>query len=567
MSPIRPSLVLAVALLIPALRAAGTVGPDSPPLADLGVPMLHEVLPEHRLSGGGLGLEPLEGPYHWTKIAPADGPFRLRVTVSPPYDRAVLTVWNWQNHAVAQWRFEGAMEQTVELSVEGLGCYLLTLDGFSGGAVKARLIRNLGVTRDLNAVRDAWKRDEFFVGICAFPGRYHWRPGGEPTLPAGLTETEARDREADLVARLGLQVVRTDESLEMGQRKAKDGGSEYFFHYDRMDAAVGSYTSRGFELALQTMNAADWAVLPQYADQGKNRWRYPHEEEPQRAYLAALVKRYGSKARFVQIGNEPDQIGYWSGTPEEFVHQFRFSVDEVRKVAPSLPVTNGGYSLVDEAKCAFFVKQLHGLVDLPAYNAHGNLADYKRSFATMRRFQEEAGDRTTGWINTETGYSAWRLEQERRQAQVDAQKILYSWANGHRGLLLFCSRMTRGPGRDGPPDFGLLDYQYGPRFVYGATAALMDVLSGSSFDATLREDDTMHIYLFRRGDERILAAFQTGEGEKTTLHLAHDASAITVHDAMGNAAPIDPAPTVAIELDDYPRYWRFRGATRVGIVE
>lgn len=566
MSAIQPSLVILLAIL-PALRAAETVGPDASPIAELGVPMLHEVLPEHHLSGEGLSLEPVEGPYEWTKIAGDKKPFRLRVAVSAPFERAVLTVWNWQNHAVKQWRFESGIETEIELGVEGLGCYLLTLDGFEKEVVSGRLIRNLGVTRDLNRVRNEWKTDEFFVGICAFPGRYHWKPGGAPTLPAGLTEAEARDREADLIARLGLQVVRTDESVEMGKRKSKDGGSEYFFKFDRMDAAVESYTSRGFQLALQTMNAADWAVLPQYADQGKNRWRYPHQEEPQRAYLSAVVERYGPKSRFVQIGNEPDQIGYWSGTPEEFAHQFRFSVDEIRKTAPNLPITNGGYSLVDEAKCAWFIDQLHRLVDFPAYNAHGNLADYKRSFATMRRFQEAAGDSKTGWVNTETGYSAWRLEQERRQAQVDAQKILYSWANRHAGLLLFCSRMTRGPGRDGPPDFGLVDYQYGPRFVYGATAALMDVLSGARYHATLREDEIEHLYLFRREDEIILAAFQTSEGEKRTVRLASDADGIVMHDAMGNATGLEKADEFAIELDDYPRYWRFKGATRVELAE
>lgn len=564
MSPIRPCFVLLLGLfLVPGLRAVETVGPEATPLAESGVPMLHEVQPEHRLSGAGLVLEPEDGPYEWTRIAPDPRPFRLRVAVAAPYERAVLTLWNWQNHAVRQWHLGSGAERHVELAVKGLGCYLLTLDGWKEGVPQGRLIRNLGVTRDLNRVRDEWRTDQFFVGICAFPGRYHWRPGGEPTLPAGLTEDEARHREAALIARLGLQVVRTDESLEMGRRQTRDGGSEYYFDAKRMDAAVEAYTSRGFQLALQTMNAADWAVLPAYSDQGRDRWRYPHQEEPQRAYLAELVRRYGPRARFVQIGNEPDQIGYWAGTPEEFVHQFRYSIDEVRRAAPGLPVANGGYSLVDEAKCAYFVKELHDLVDLPAYNAHGNLADYKRSFATMRRFQEEAGDSKTGWINTETGYSAWRLEQERRQAQVDAQKVLYSWANDHAGLLLFCSRMTRGPGRDGPPDFGLLDYQFGPRFAYGALAALMEVLSGAVHERTLLEDETRHLYLFQRQGERILAGFQTGEGVGSRVRVDHDAGEVIALDAMGNTTGLGAATGLEIGLSDYPHYWRFPDATRV----
>lgn len=557
-------LAFAFPLLLAAENRRVVLAPDSPVLENGTVPQLHEVMPEHHLSGGGLSLVPVAGPYEWTKVGPTDDPFLIHVRVeAAKFDHATLSVWNWQNHLVQQWRVPAGSEETIAFSIRGLGSYLITLDGSREGAYRERLIRNIAVTADQRAARAAWKTDEFFVGICAFPGRYHWKPGGEPTLPAGLTEQQARDLEAGLIARLGLQVVRTDESLEMGRRKNAAGEEEYYFDFSRMDAAVESYTRRGFQLALQTMNAADWAVLPHYDHHGMNRWRYPHREQPQRAYLAALVERYREKARFVQISNEPDQIGYWSGTNEEFVTQFLFSRDEIRRVAPELPITNGGYSLVDEEKCAFFINELHGLVDFPAYNAHGNLADYKRSFATMRRLQAAAGDTATRWVNTETGYSAWRLEQERRQAQIDAQKVLYSWANGHAGVLLFCSRMTRPPGRDGTPDFGLLDYQYCPRFVYGSIAALTGVLGGASFRETLVESDDIHLYLFERGEERIVAGFTIGE-EAVSTEITTDAREIVALDEMGNKKPsVVSTGSLPLALDGYPRYWILRGATTV----
>jgi hypothetical protein len=557
------ALVLSLPILLAAEPRRVVVGPDSAILSSDEVPYLHEVMTEHRLSDDTLSLVPVAGPYEWTKIGPTDEPFRLNVRVGgESYDHATLSVWNWHNHLVQQWRIPAGSTEIVEVAFNGLGNYLITLDGWHEGAYRERLIRNLAVTTDNREVRRAWKTDEFFIGICAFPGRYHWKPGGQPTLPSGLTEQQARDREADLIARLGLQVVRTDESLEMGRRNNATGEAEYYFDFSRMDAAVDSYTSRGFQLALQTMNAADWAVLPQYAHHGKNRWRYPQLEDPQRAYLAALVSRYRDRSRFVQISNEPDQIGYWSGTNEEFVTQFTFSRDEIRRVAPELPLTNGGYSLVDEAKCGFFINELHDLVDLPAYNAHGNLEDYKRSFATMRRLQSEAGDTATRWVNTETGYSAWRLEQERRQAQIDAQKVLYSWANGHAGMLLFCSRMTRAPGRDGAPDFGLLDYQYCPRFVYGTIAALTGTLSGASFRETLLESDDVHLYVFARDGNLIVAGFALGDGA-TTSAVRTDAREIIAIDEMGNARPLAPDSTLDLPLDHYPRYWLLRGATEV----
>ncbi|MEM7602504.1 MAG: hypothetical protein AAF357_13930, partial [Verrucomicrobiota bacterium] len=479
------------------------------------------------------------------------------------FDHGILTIWNWHNKAIKQRRIIAGESATLEIAIVGTGTYLLTLDGYLDGVCQRRMIRNLSVTQDLNHVREAWKKDEFFFGVCAFPGRYHWKTAGEPTLPDGLTPAKAREREATLMARLGLQVVRTDESMEIGEPLA-NGSGDYRFNFDRMDAAVGAYTSRGFELVLQTMNAADWAVLPKYAHHGPTRWRYPHQEAPQRAYISALVKRYQDHVRFVQISNEPDQIGYWAGTNEEFVEQFLFSLDQVRQDAPKMPVTYGGFSLVDVAKCQYFLHELHEFVDLPTYNAHGDLWSYKRSFATMRRLQEEAGDTATRWINTETGYSAWRLDQERRQAQINPQKALYSWANGHAGILLFCSRMTRGPGRDGPPDFGIVDYQFSPRFTYGSIAALTSTLVGASFRETLAESETVHLYVFEREDDLVVAGFTLGD--PTSIQIEHDATVANYVDEMGNPSQLAKDPMIALSLDGYPRYWVLDGASYARIV-
>ncbi len=556
-------LAFAPALLLAAEPRRVDLGPESPVLTNEEVPALREVMREHPISDEDLSLLPGGDPYEWTKIGPTEESFRLHVRVGErKYEHATLSLWNWHNELVRQWRLPAGTEEIVEIAVSGFGTYLITLDGFREGAYRERLIRNLSVTADNHAARAAWKTDEFFVGICAFPGRYHWKPGGQATLPAGLTEEEARDREADLMARLGLQVVRTDESLEMGRRENEGGESEYDYDFSRMDAAVGAYTSRGFQIALQTMSAADWAVLPRYDHHGKNRWRYPHREHPQRAYLAALVGRYRERARFVQVSNEPDSLDFWSGTKEEFVDQFTFSLDEIRRVAPELPVTTGGYALVDEKKCAYFIDRFHDRIDFPAYHSHGNLAAYKRSFATMKRLQSEVGDRATGWVSTETGYSAWRLEQERRQAQIDPQKVLFSWANDHAGVLLFCSRMTRPPGRDGAPDFGLLDHQFCPRFAYGSLAALLGTLQGATFRHTLMESDEIHLYVFGRGDDLIVAGFTLAEDGNEAV-IRSDADAVVAIDEMGNAHPPAEGNTPTLLLDGYPRYWVLRGATEV----
>jgi len=544
-----------------AKAADAILSPASPPLEDPGVPPLHEPLPE-ALGGEGLAIEPEGGPYDWWReAAPGDGTraFPLRVSVSGQGGESgghgLLTVWNWHNEAVAQWRIEPGEPRDLSLEVAGRGAYLLTFDAVESGEARRRHIRSLAATQDQREARSRWRDDEFFLGVCAFPGRYHWQAEGGPALPPGLGEAEARALEADLLARAGFGVVRPDVSLEMGLAPEEEGGG-YLYDFTRMDAAVDAYTSRGFELALQLMNAGDWAIAARYSGASEPRWPYPREEGHQRAYTRALVGRYGGQARFVQIHNEPDQREFWAGTAEEFVSQYRAMREETRRIDPGLPVVNGGYAFIEEEITPFLVRELKGLSDFQAYHAHGDLAGLKRNFARMRSLHAEAGYEAPVFLNTETGFDAWRLDQERRQGQAVAQRTLYCWAHGHRGILLFCGRMTRGPGREGR-DLGLLDYEFGPRFAYAAVSALVTALAGASHEATLlEEEEGIHLYRFRRGGGWILAAFTLGEED--SLVVASDAPQRHHIDEMGNFRPFEDGET-SFEIDGYPRYLLFEG--------
>ncbi|MEM1441347.1 MAG: hypothetical protein AAGF67_03330 [Verrucomicrobiota bacterium] len=560
----RWSLCLVATFFLGSVHAGdwGTVvlQPEVEKLEEVEVPLLHREVPEHELSGGGLTMEPEAGPYQWLSD---DGRIRLRVGVGEDkFEEAVLTIWNWDNIPIYQKRIRGGTEGQFPVEIEGFGSYLVTLDGMSEGEVQRRMIRNITVTPDMNAARETWKLDEFFLGICTFPGRYHWTPGGEATLPKGLTEEEARNLEADLMARLGFQVVRTDESLEMGRRESDE--NEFLFNFDRMDAAVEAYTSRGFEIGLQLMNAADWAVAEKHNHVEEHRWRYPHEEKAQRAYIKALLERYGESARFVQIFNEPDQVEFWSGTPDEFVTQFEFSKEQIREDFPEVPIANGGYAFVDDEKTAFFIERLHPHVDYSAYHAHGTLEGMIENFEKMKAQHNAVGVSPAKWVNTETGFDAWRLDQERRQAQAVAQKVLYCWAHDHAGIMLFCGRMTRGPGRDGR-DLGLVDYQFCSRFAYGAVAGLVSVLQGASFESVLVEEEGVFAYEFVVGEERVVSAFSLSD--EGALSFESDASQVMVCDPMGNVVRQVAGGDVDLSLDGYPQYLVFRNAGSVALSE
>jgi len=533
-----------------------SLSPNDERLKVTGVPFLNEDIHEAVSPESGLRLAANQ-PFAWSALASDNTSFPVTAHVSTEaFDHAVLTIWNWQNHPIGQWQIAGGNEERFVFQLESRGTYLLTLDGYRGKECAARLVRSFAVTGDLKQLREVWKDDEFFLGVCTFPGRYHWTIAGSATLPAGITEADARELEASLMDRLGFQVVRTDESMEMGDRVTLDG--PYRFQFDRMDAAVDAYTSRGFSLALQLMNAPDWATTSECRDVDSSLWRYPKQEEPQRAYTRSLVERYGQSARLVQIFNEPDQVDFWSATPQEYLHHFRFSRKEVRNVLPETPVVNGGLSLADPERSEFLIRELGKELPFIAYHSHGYLAELKEDHETILRMHRDAGLPEPKVINTEMGVDGWRLDQERRKGEILPQKVLYCWASGHTGALLFGSRMTLGPNRVSQ-DFGFLDHWFCPRFVYGSMAALVETLGGATFEKVISEQDGVYIYQFSRGEDTIVAAFSTAE--KQVVSFRKSGSDFSLVDPMGNQTPIQPGgnDTISLSLNGYPIYLFGRG--------
>lgn len=523
--------------------------PALEPLPVTGVPFLNEKVTEVYSPSDGLTVNPADG-LGWTRTAARESGMTLQVTIDPSaFDHAIMTIWNWHNRPVRQVKLVAGQLHRLTIEVEGGGAYLLTVDGYREGICTHRLIRSVAWTEDLNPARDSWRRDEFLLGVCGFPGRYHWSFRGGPTLPPHLTEEAARELEADLLARLGFQAIRVDESMEMGLRSG-EGDGNYLFDFERMDAVVDAYVSRGFELAFQLMNPPDWAIADSYRDEEAQLWTFPRKAVHVQAHAASLLERYGEHVRFVQVYNEPDQVAFWGGTPEEFLTHFD-AVDGVRRhLLPNTPVVNGGYSLVDEDRTRFYVEHLKGKIEYPAYHSHGTLEELREDHETIQSMHEAAGYDSPRFLNTEMGFDGWRLDQERRKGQVVPQKTLYCWASGHAGVLLFGGRMTIGP-EQVTQDFGFLDFQFCPRFVYGSMAALVSSLAGASFEKTLVDDGETYAYLFRRGEEKIVAAF-TLDDEGREIGWESDAGVVMTIDEMGNRTPAGKSGRLM--LDGYPRY-------------
>jgi len=546
----------AAALLLASTAHAIPLRPSMPVLERPGVPLLWATVPDADRVESNVALQP-ETPYRW--VMEPGPPFVVFVKIGGEArgERAVLTVWDWNRSPVAQQQLSKPCDERIAFDVEGRGTYLLTLDLFAGDECACRLARSFSVCPANLARREAWRADEFWVGTCAFPGRQHWTNDFGPAKALGLSEQESRDLDAELAARAGLQIVRPDLPIEWPSEEAP-------LDFTRADASLAAWTSRGFRLGLQVSRPPDWAILPQYAGVTDPKWRYPRREGPSRRWLAESVARYAKDAAYLELYNEPDNRDFWRGTPEEYIQWANWAIEEIKKAAPGVPIAAGGYCLLEPEWTGLFARALQGKLDLIGYHSHGDVTALEASFRAMRATHAAAGYEKPVFTNTEMGYAAWRLDMERHQAATAMQKLLYCWAHGHRGALLYCSRDVGGPRLRTDPDWGFVDHFFCPRFAYGALSAFIDTYASASFEAALTEAHPFSAYLFRRDDARIVTAFTTYDGERSAV-VTSDATRAEVVDPMGNHTEAPTSTRVELKADFYPATAILYGATTASV--
>jgi len=517
---------------------------------------LYQNCPDADLLKTGLTMES-STPHKW--VADVEEPFLLHASceASKQECQALLTVWNWENQPVSEFVFSLPFSEVIAFRVEGRGTYLLTLDLVREERTLERLVRSFSVCPPNEDRRAQWREKGFYLGTCSFPGRQHWTNTFGPAMCPGLSEQETRLLDAQLSARLGLQVVRPDLHADWTEENQP-------VDFTRTDEAIHAWTDQGFDLDLQIGRPGDWSILPAYADVTDPQWRYPKKEVPSRKYAAACIERYAEHAAFAELYNEPDNKDFWRGTPEEYVDWVNWMLEEKERVGPDVPVLNGGYCLIEPEWMGYYIREFKGLLDGVAYHSHGDVIALKQVFAAMRAAHAAAGIERPVYHNTEMGYAAWRLDMERHQAATTIQKAIYCRAHDHRGVLFYCSRDVGGPRqRPGNPDWGGIDHFMCPRFVYGAISALVDWYAEATFERILGESQHLNAYLFKSPDGLTLCAFVPHPGT-TSFSLESDAMEVKKVDPMGNVVPLGE------ELDNlsatfYPTTFLLQGATEAKI--
>lgn len=530
-----------------------TLQPGAPDIGRGEALELWQTIPDVDMAKPSVTLTPSEA-YHWIAEPGQTLTLNLAVPAEAGCETALLTVWDWERHPVAQETFALPCAQAIEFSCMARGTWLLTLDLFSGGKCVARLARGVSWCPSNEALRRIWDEGPFFVGICAFPERLHWANDFGDAVPEEMTEQQTRDFEMELNARAGIQVMR--QTL-FASPMWWDGSKPIDFAMT--DTCVESLKKHDIKPFFQFLGIAPW-MLP--AANRDKKGIYLPEEAPWREYARQCVERYAEDAFAFEVQNETDNYDFWLGTPEEYVDIYRWTWEELKRVAPEVPVTNAGYTFILPHETGVIARGVQGKVDWVAYHSHGGMNTYTPMWAAMRGVHAAAGYEAPKYVNTEMGYCAWRLDFERDMAATAVQKLVFCWAHGHRGALLYESRSITAPRTFG--DWGYLDYYFSPRAMYGAISAFVDQFAGAKFERILAETADLHVFQFQRGPAR-LVTFYTPDLAERQITLTADAEKAFLIDPMGNSTPLEGGAQLELKADLYPRTVLLAGATSEGI--
>lgn len=219
------------------------------------------------------------------------------------------------------------------------------------------------------------------------------------------------------------------------------------YNFDRLDALVDTAETKDADVLLvlgQTpvFHAVDPAAESFYGEGASS----PPKIAAWKSYVRALAERYADRPVILQVWNEPNVSGFWSGTPQEMAELTKVTRDvladvnpDAQLVAPGLVTRLSGQrawidkyygSVVDGQPVADFVD----VVALQLYpEADGTPESSMELLAAMRTILDKYGVDKPIW-NTEINYGLTGTEVEpaplkRQQANV-AQTALLNAANG-----------------------------------------------------------------------------------------------------------------------------------------
>ena len=299
------------------------------------------------------------------------------------------------------------------------------------------------------------------------------------------------------------------------------------FVWERVERVKGTYDFSGYQRLTESLGRL--GMTPIYILDYSHSGYEPHHsvttEEGRRAFArfaAAAVKAMGDAPIIWEIWNEPNLKQFWEDQPSvrDYVLLVEAAVTAMRAVDPDCTV-------VAPATSGIPMSFLEGCFDLgllqwiDAVSVHpyrekppeSALPDYESLRALIQRY---ATQKTIPILSGEWGFSLHRYRNlevtEHRQAQFVARQFLTNLLAGVRVSIWYDWHDDGTDPNEREHNFGIVKHDYQKKEAYVAAQVLMEQLQGMKFvkrlDAGVPED---YLVLFAKGNQRVLAAWTTGE--------------------------------------------------------
>lgn len=373
------------------------------------------------------------------------------------------------------------------------------------------------------------------------------------------------DTEVALAGRLGVDALRTE--LAGWESTEPEEGKPDWTAADRVLAALEPL---GIEIQPIFAYSTRWASTGDPAAADWNDWNKAAPRlAPWLTHVRAVLERYGDRARYWEIWNEPD-ISFWRSSTESYIELFDATAPLIKKTVPGAFVLNGGFAMIRRPPNTDFVEKFtasadHANWDVFAYHDYHTFAQFlaRRDEVTAHLAALRPG--MPLWIN-EGGHHALLEGGEREQALTLVKKLATSPALGVSAYFWYNLRDDGLDPRDPEHHFGLAHYDGRPKPAWSAYQNLIRELGSARYHGSLPAADIpagVWAHLYERavtpGDDasHVLVLWQEGSTRRVPVWLGADSGArvTRVLDLMGNPVSASIAEKGAVlDLSREPLY-------------
>jgi len=243
----------------------------------------------------------------------------------------------------------------------------------------------------------------------------------------------ASRRTLDLAVQAGCRGVRIDGVWAMMQ-PARD-----VWDWTLLDESVVGAAERNLEV-LVTLNGT-----PAWANGGHERNVPPIEISDWQTFVKAVCERYRGQIGVLEIFNEPNIFGYWTGTAEQYVNYLLIpAIDVIRAAAPGIKIAAPALSTEGDWRPwldTMLNKSRHliDLISVHCYAKHGRAvwdalsepptwweALILRKGPCVKDVIGSAGAANLPLWLTETGWSTHKVSEAEQASYFD--QLLEGWA-------------------------------------------------------------------------------------------------------------------------------------------